>query len=202
MGTNNNKIRYALTRAAGGSVKFYTAARATVTSATRNSTGTMGGSEVLAINAGPLVQCTKILRVADNAELDAWFSAGTIPATNQEFSYLGTHEVDSASPVIYDASANNYDLTALQITNWQAPKFFGDYTDAPGDPVVPASSIRVTIPAGVASPVTLTLTRPRQGVPSRATDGEKYETASGVITLVDPATRIKVGPRQIYGVYL
>ena len=76
------------------------------------------------------------------------------------------------------------------------------YTDAPGDPVVPASSIRVTIPAAVASPVTLTLTRPRAGVPARASESERIETASGVITLVDPATVVQAGPSQQYEVYL
>jgi hypothetical protein len=102
----------------------------------------------------------------------------------------------------YDLSGNNYDGVYGLDASAPVTVVNRTFTDAPGDPVVPASSIRVLVPAGVASPVTLSLSRPRQGVPSRATDGEKYETASGTITLVDPVTRIKVGPRQIYGVYL
>ena len=67
-------------------------------------------------------------------------------------------------------------------------------TDSPGDPVVPASSIRVTIPAGVASPVTLTLTRPRAGVPSRASEAEKTESTTGTITLTTEAETLTIGP--------
>ena len=189
--------KWAMTKTAAGVTNLYRIARANVSTITYATTGTMGGTEVLVLYSG--IQFARLSRVIDNAELDAWFSAGTVPTTNREVVYLGGHEIVPGAEKIWDSAGTN-DLYAYQPTNWPAPGMTIRNVDSVT--VIPASSIRVTIPAGVASPVTLTLTRPRQGVPSRATDGEKYETASGVITLVDPATRIKVGPRQIYGVYL
>jgi len=131
--------------------------------------------------------------------VDLWL-AGGCPADPVVYYPCNEEVPDSITAAPYDASVNLYDGVFSADATYpltSAPRVFSDSVT-----VVPASSIRVLVPAGVASPVTVTLTRPRQGVPSRASDGEKYETASGVITLVDPVTRIKVGPRQIYGVYL
>ena len=191
--------KYAVVLASGASgdvgVTFYRAARANANTANRAvTTGTMGGTEALVWQSG--VQCSKVAHKASNDELDAWFASETIPATDRVFVFAGGHEIDTASLVIWDTSGNvtPLDLTAAQVTGWQAPSMAADFVDSVT--VVPASSIRVTIPAGVASPVTLTLTRPRQGVPSRATDGEKYETASGAITLVDTPAVVFCGPSQ------
>jgi hypothetical protein len=189
--TINEKRKYALTKASGGSVKLYTASRATATTATRNSVGSIGGSEVLALNAGPLVQCSKILRVVSDAELDAWFADGTIPATDREFVFSGGHEIDPAAPVIWDTSGNvtPLDLTATQITNWQAPAMSADYTDTV--PVVPYAIIPVT--AIATTDTTIDGTRPRQGVPARASYSERTEVADQcVVTVNDPVGA--VGP--------
>ena len=191
--------RWAMTKTAAGVTNLYRLTRTSPSTITYATTGTMGGTEFMVLHHA--IQFARILRVISNDELDAWFAAGTIPATNREMVYLGNHEIVPGAEKIWDSNGTN-DLYTYKPNNWPAPRMAVRNVDSPGDPVVPASSIRVTIPAGVASPVTLSLSRPRQGVPSRATDGEKYETASGTITLVDPVTRIKVGPRQIYGVYL
>ena len=135
----------------------------------------------------------------DATGVDLWL-AGDCPASPVVYYPCGEEVPDSITAAPYDASVNLYDGVFSADATYpltSAPRVFSDSVT-----VVPASSIRVTIPAGVASPVTLTLTRPRQGVPARASESERIETASGVITLVDPVTRIKVGPRQIYGVYL
>lgn len=192
-------VKYVLTKDAAGNTNFYRASSAIVTNSTRASSGTMGVNEVLVVWATGLKSASKILRVADLAEIDAYFASGTVPGTNQDFSFLGGHEISRDNQKIYDSSVNLYDLysfTDASIDGWRAPGITQRTTDDPGNPVIPASSIRVTIPAGVASPVTLSLSRPRAGVPSRASEAEKYETTTGTITLVDVPTEIYAGPAQ------
>lgn len=86
------------------------------------------------------------------------------------------------------------DFGLVNVPQWPEAAASGDFTDDPLNPVVPASSIRVTIPAAVSSPVTLSLSRPRAGVPSRATDEERFETATGTITLATTAETVSIGP--------
>ncbi len=185
--------RWAITKSAAGVINMHRITRGAIATATVATTGTMGGSEALAMQGG--AGAAKISRVASDAELDAWFADGTVPATDREFYYAGGHEIVAGNQKIWDTSGNNYDLTdATTITNWQAPGMTIRNVDDPLNPVVPASSIRVTIPAGVASPVTLTLTRPRAGVPSRASEAERIESTTGLITLEAEAPCFGIGP--------
>lgn len=190
--------KWALTKAAGGAYVLYRASRGTVAaSGTRDSTGTMGGTEALIWQSG--VSCSKIARVCSDAELDAWFADGTIPAADREFVFSGGHEIDPAAPVIWDTSGNAtpLDLTATQITNWQAPGMSVAYTDT--DPVVPYAIVPVTAIATTGT--TIDATRPRQGVPARASEAERIETADQVTVTVEAevppsAIPLTIGPGQ------
>jgi hypothetical protein len=205
----NSTTRYAITLTSGDAgdvaVKFYKGSRANTSTANRATTsGTVGGSEVLVFQMG--VNLSKIARVCDNAELDAWFSDGTIPATDREFVFSGGQEINSASPVIYDTSGNvtPLDLTATQITNWQAPGMRGDYTDTGF--TSPLVEVPITIAADCAAGVhEITLRRNRVGIPVRVpplSDAELYDDGTIPVTIVEPATWIKAGPSQEYQVYL
>ncbi len=119
------------------------------------------------------------------------FHSGGFPTNACTVQYSGNEE---GSSLVYDQSGNNYDGVYGLDNTHLVSQVVRTYTDSV--PVVPASSIRVTIPAGVASPVTLSLSRPRAGVPSRASAGEKYETTTGTITLNDITTEVAVGPAQ------
>jgi len=127
--------KYAVT-ITGTTVAIYTDARATVVNSNvAGISGVMGGTEALVWQSG--MHVSKIKRVASAAELDAWFAAETVPASDRDFVFAGGHEIDPAAPVIWDTSGNvtPLDLTAAQVTNWQVPGMIGDFTDAPGDPV-------------------------------------------------------------------
>ena len=202
-GSVQTREKWALTKAAGGAYVLYRAARATVAaSGTRSSTGTMGGTEYLVMHSG--TKCAKILRVVSDAELDAWFADGTVPASDREFAYLGGHEIDPAAPVIYDSGPNVWDLTATQIDNWQAPGMRGDFTDVGF--TSPLVEIPLVIAADCAAGVhEITLRRNRVGIPDRTpplSDAELYDDGTIPVTIVEPATWVKVGPAQEYQVYL
>lgn len=163
-------------------VAFYTGAAGNVGTASRVATvGTMGGSEALVLWAGS--KAVKWARQLSTDDLNTWFSGG-MPAT-PELAYLGGHEINPAAPVIYDTSGNvtPLDLTATQITNWQAPGMSGDYTDDPLDPVIPFQPFTIT--PNSTGTFTITARRRRQGVPDRASDGEKYETTSETFTITE-----------------
>jgi len=153
----------------------------------------MGGDEAIVWQSG--VECSKIARVCSDAELDAWFSDGTIPATDREFVFSGAHEIDTASPVIWDLSGNvtPLDLTATQITNWQAPGMRGDTTDT--DFVSPLVEVPITIAADCAAGAhDITLRRERVGVPSRASDAQRYDDGTLTVTVAAEAETITIGP--------
>ncbi len=194
------KVKYAITMGTGGvgdvAVNLYQAARATVTTVSRAvTTGTMGGDEAIVWLSG--VMCAKLSRVVSDSELDAWFADGTIPATDREFVFAGGHEIVESAPVIWDSGPNAYDLTATQIANLQPPSMRVDYTDDPGNPVVPFTSFSVyPLTNGNAH---LRFVRERQGVPSRATDEERFETYDWNFTVSDaPSTEQTVVPLFIY----
>jgi len=140
---------------------------------------------------GPATRLAYWGSVLDSAGI-ASYTAGSIPGA-PVVAYT-MQEESPAKP--YDASANAYDGVYDLDSTYPASQIARSFTDSPGDPVVPASSIRVTIPAGVASPVTLTLSRPRQGVPARASDAEKTETTTGTITITDIPAKVFCGPSQ------
>jgi hypothetical protein len=176
------RVKFALTKAAGGAYALHWGVRGPIASGTRNSTGTMGGDEVLILNQA--VQLSKISRICDNAELDAWFGTGSaVPATNREFAYLGNHEIIESVPVIYDSADPPHDLYAYTVNRWQAPGMSADYTDDPGNPVVPFQPFTIT--PNSTGTFTITARRRRQGVPDRATDEEKYETTSETFTITE-----------------
>jgi hypothetical protein len=155
---------------------------------------TMGGNEALRVENN--VRFTKHLSELTQQQRANWITSGTA-TVGAEIAILGGHEIVESAPVFWDSSGTN-DLYNYQIINVSAypAAASGDYTDSPGDPVVPASSIRVTVPAGVASPVTLTLSRPRAGVPSRASEAERIESTTGTITITDIPAKVFCGPAQ------
>ena len=150
---------------------------------------TMGGNQALVMSG--MIKVSKFARMLSQADREGFVQSGTIPAT-PELSYQGGHEVVETAPVFWDTSGNNLDLFADSINLWPPAAASGDYTDSV--PVVPASSIRVTIPAGVASPVTLELSRERANVPPRASEAERIEKTTGTITLTTEAETITIGP--------
>jgi len=171
-------------------VAVYRNSLANVSNLTRAATsGTMGGSEALILHSG--IELATFARQLSNDDIDLLMS-DTMPA-NPEIAYRGNHEIIEGSEKIWDSAGTN-DLYRFTPTNFTNPSMSIRNVDATGDPVVPASSIRVTIPAGVASPVTLTLTRPRAGVPERATDEERIESTTGTITLEAEAACFGIGP--------
>jgi hypothetical protein len=66
-----------------------------------------------------------------------------------------------------------------------------DYTDDPGNPVVPYAVVPVTAVATTGT--TIDATRPRQGVPARASEAERIETATQVTVTVE-APLVSIGP--------
>ena len=159
---------------------------------TRTAPGAPGDDPYCRIGSvGDLYYWGSILSAGDIA---AWM-AGSATSVAPIVAYPCGEESSILTP--FDASVNAYDGVFGLDAVYPASQIARIYTDAPGDPVVPASSIRVLVPAGVASPVTLTLTRPRQGVPSRASEAERFETTTGVITIVDIPAVVHVGPPQI-----
>ena len=187
------QTRVAFTKATGGAWALHWLTRGPAVTGTRNSTGTMGGEEVLYV-CGTLVNAAKLLRIATNDELDAWFAAGTVPATNREFAFLGGHEIVETSPKIYDSSGNNYDLYAYQLSQYQAPGYRTVSIDDPDNPVVSTVTLPITIGPDAASPVVIGISRARTGVPSRAPAAERLETATASITVVTEAESITIGP--------
>lgn len=189
------RIKFALTKATGGAFALHWGVRGPLGTGTWNSTGTMGGDEVLILHQA--VQMSKISRICDNAELDAWFGVGSVvPATNREFAYLGNHEVVESAPVIYDSADPPHDLYAYTVTKWQPPGMSILNVDDPGNPVIPNNSIRIAVPYSVVSPINVAYSRPRQGVPSRAPSNERYETATSIVTLNDELVNLCSGPNQ------
>jgi len=168
--------RFALTKAAGGAMALHWNVRGPVATATRNSTGTMGGTEAMVMMAG--INAAKILRIMSSAELDAWFSADTVPASDREFYYAGGHEIVSGSQKIYDTAGLN-DLYAYQIPNRQAPGMSVRVVEAPGDPVIPWETVACVATASGTKQINGR--RRRQGVPDRASDAEKWQLATATV---------------------
>jgi hypothetical protein len=189
----SGKIRFAVVLDDGtggaGSVLIYTGARANVDSLSRAATsGTMGGTEALVLTCGSIAG--KISRAATDGELDTWFGGGDIPATNREVYYAGGQE-PTPGQIVYDSVGTN-DLGPNDITGWQdAALVHPDYTDDPGDPVVPYALVPVTAIATTGT--TIDATRPRQGVPARASEAERIETADQVTVTVE-APLVSIGP--------
>jgi hypothetical protein len=156
--------------------------------------GTMGGTEFLAI----MLPC-KISgydRILSQADREGWCQSGTLPVT-PDFSYQGGHEIDPSAPVFWDLSANNYDLSAVNIGSpWPPAAASGDYTDTV--PVVPYAIVPVTAVATTGT--TIDATRPRQGVPSRAAYLEKTEVADQITVTVNeaPSSEQDVAMLHIY----
>lgn len=133
--------------------------------------------------------------LADDANgIDAWL-AGNCPA-NPVVYYPCNEEVpDTITAAPYDASANGYDGIYNGDATYPVTKTPRVYTDTVT--VVPAVTLPITIAADLAAgDHTITITRARQGVPARATDAEKYETATVEVTVVDAPVKVYAGPNQ------
>jgi hypothetical protein len=143
--------------------------------------GTMGGDEKLIVT-GPHNIFAKSHYIPSQAQREAFMASGTLPA-GLAASYQGGHEIDPTAPVFWDTSGNNLDLSDVDVLGWPPAAASGDYTDDPGDPVVPFQPFTIT--PNSTGTFTITARRRRQGVPDRATDEEKYETTSETFTITE-----------------
>jgi hypothetical protein len=137
----------------------------------------MGVDEALIVY-GPLSYFAKILHICDETELDNWFDNGAIPSTDQEIVLPFDHEIaPSPNQKFYDISGNNYDPYELAINEFQSPEAVNYNTDSVT--VEPWQTFAITpVSSGT---VTITARRRRQGIPDRASDSEKYETATATV---------------------
>lgn len=148
-------------------------------------TGTMGGDEFFFI-ATPGKYAKMEGSLPSQAQREAFMSACTLPA-GLAASYQGGHEIDESAPVFWDTSGNNLDLSAVDVTYWPPAAASGDYTDDPGDPVVPYTSFQVVAQSVGTS--TITARRRRNGVPYRTpplSDAEVYEETTYNLTVEAP----------------
>lgn len=139
--------------------------------------GTMGGTEIMAI----LFPCSLAKMegaLPSQAQREAFCQNGTLPA-GLAASYQGGHEIVESAPVFWD-SAGTLDLSAVNAQLWPLAAASGSFTDSPG--VVPYSSISV-IPLA-AGTTTITATRQRFGVPARASLAEREESTTYVLTVL------------------
>lgn len=177
----------------GSTVDFYyTTGTSRDTYVTRTLTGTMGGNEWLAVFTG--CKFAKLDSLPSQAQREAFMSAGTLPA-GLAASYQGGHEIDPAAPVFWD-SAGVLDLTKTDVPGWPPAAASGDYTDTSA--VTPYALIAVTAVATTGT--TIDATRPRQGVPSRASYLEKTEVADQITVTVNeaPSSEQDVAMLHIY----
>ncbi len=144
--------------------------------------GTMGGTEIISIHR----ECKACIFPGEmsQAQREAFCQSGTFPA-GATAQWLGGHEIDPTTPVFWDTSGNNYDLYDYDMiyTGSYEASASGDYADDPLNPVVPYSVINISPLA--AGTTTITTRRRRQGVPDRASDGEKYEEDTYLLTVAD-----------------
>ncbi len=128
----------------------------------------------------------------DATGVDAWL-AGDCPANPVVYYPCGEEVPDSIAAAPYDAGANGYDGVFNGDATYPLTKAPRVYTDT--TPVIPYVTVPIVIAADCAAgDHTITITRARQGVPARASDEEKYETATLVVTVVDLPITGSVGP--------
>jgi hypothetical protein len=154
-----------------------------------NLNNTMGGTEATIMQAG-----CKFAKMEgglpSQAQREAFMASGTLPS-GLAASYQGGHEIVESAPVFWDTSGNNLDLSDVDVQYWPPAAASGDYTDDPLNPVVPYALIPVT--AVATTDTTIDATRPRQGVPARASEAERIETATQVTVTVE-APLVSIGP--------
>lgn len=114
------------------------------------------------------------------------FLGGAFPTDACTVQYGGTEE-DATR--VYDASGNDYD--SIQDADALRPmsQIVRTYTDTV--PVVPYALVPVT--AVSTTGTTIDATRPRQGVPARASEAERIETADQCTVTVEAAL-VSIGP--------
>jgi hypothetical protein len=185
--TLNTTIRLIVT-CEGTAVNFYwttgTSADSAHPTGRTAPTGTMGGSEFFFIAVpGKFAKLEGSL--PSQAQREAFISSGTLPP-GLAASYQGGHEIVESAPVFWDTAGTN-DLTKTNVQYWPPAAASGDYTDDPGDPVVPYTSFQVVAQSVGTS--TITARRRRNGVPYRTpplSDAEVYEETTYNLTVEAP----------------
>jgi hypothetical protein len=183
--------------AVSNNVIFYTNARTnTYTTARAATSGTMGGNEWLVMWGASAA--AKIARQISDAELDAWFSSGTVPATNVEFNFASGQEINPTALVRYDISGNGYDLgTTGPPPLWPAPSAPRPVTSDTGF-TSPLVEVPLTIAADCTAGVhNITLRRTRVGIPARIpalSDAVLYDDGTIPVTVIAETPAGKVGP--------
>ena len=142
-------------------------------------------------------KAVKYARKLSDAELKSWTTGGTLPADAPELCYPGNQEINNAAPVIYDTSGSAYDLTAYDITGWQAAALqHPDYTDTGF--TSPLVAIPITVAADCTAGVhEIELSRTRQNMPDRTpplSDAILYDKASLSVTVAVTAEAVTIGP--------
>jgi hypothetical protein len=127
-------------------------------------------------SAGNLYYWGSVLSSADIALFMAGSATSAAPIVAYALDEEGTAKA-------YDDSTNAYDGVYDLDATYPASQIVRDYTDDPGDPVIPFQPFTIT-PNSVGT-FTITARRRRQGVPDRATDEEKYETTSETFTITE-----------------
>jgi hypothetical protein len=176
-------INIAFTMTTGAS-KTYVGNLTNVTNSTITFSGTMGGVEYLTQN-GP-IEWAKYNSILSNATLTDFLENDVWPS-GQVIAIKGGHEIDPTAPVFWDTSGNNLDLSAVNVPYWPEAAASGDYTDDPGNPVVPYTSFQVVAQSVGTS--TITARRRRNGVPYRTpplSDAEVYEETTYNLTVEAP----------------
>lgn len=153
--------------------------------------GTMGGTEVFMLGC-----CNQIGRwggVMSDGDLDAWFSAGTKPAS-PAFLYAGGHEITPSIQKIFDSATGKIDLYNYSVFSPAVAS--GDYTDTGF--TSPLVEVPITIAADcTAGTHNITLRRTRVGIPVRTpalSDAVVYDDGVLPVTVVDTAPTGHVGP--------
>jgi hypothetical protein len=190
--TQSTSIRLIVT-CEGTAVNFYWTTGTSADSAHQTGrttpTGTMGVGEFFFIAVpGKFAKLEGTL--PSQADREAFMSSGALPS-GLAASYQGGHEIVESAPRFWDTSGNNLDLSDVDVPYWPVTAASGDYTDDPLNPVVPYAIVPVTAVATTGT--TIDATRPRQGVPARASAAEKTESADQVTVTVE-APLVSIGP--------
>lgn len=129
--------------------------------------------------------------IISDGDISTWLAGGGFPS-GSIVTYMQNEEADA---IPYDTSGNNYDGVYDADATYAASKLHRDYTDSGF--VTPAFSIPITVASDAAAgPYTIGLRRNRVNIPARASDAEKYDDGSVVVTVSDIATVVKCGPSQ------
>ena len=159
--------------------------------------GTVGDEALLLCDCSEYAHWSSVITGTDFTNLVRY---GTIPA-GANVVYLGNEE---SGNVLYDTSGNLRDSTLDADSTYPSTGIARIFTDTGF--TSPLVEVPITIAADcTAGAKSITLRRTRVGIPARVPalpDAVVYDDGVVPVTITNPTTVIKVGPRMIYQVYL